>query len=110
MNPQEILSGAQDAMQVRRVFGEPIHADGITIVPAAIVGGGGGGGGRAADEGGAGFGLGARPAGVFVIKNGDVSWRPALNLNRVIAGGQLVAVTAILALRPLLAQWRRSHA
>ncbi len=41
-------------MNVRRVYGEPYEADGITIIPAAAVRGGGGGGegGSAEDDSG----------------------------------------------------------
>jgi uncharacterized spore protein YtfJ len=110
MNPQQILTNAQDALTARRVFGDPIQTAGATILPVAVVGGGGAGGGKGTEEGGAGFGLRAKPAGVFVIRNGDAAWRPALDLNRVILGGQLVAVSALLTLRPILMRWfaRRS--
>jgi uncharacterized spore protein YtfJ len=106
MNVEHILTSAQDTLQARRVFSDPIHVDGVTVIPAAIVGGGGGGGAKAGDEGaGVGFGVSARPAGVFVVKNGDVAWRPAVDVNRVIAGGQIVAIAAILALGPALLRW-----
>jgi hypothetical protein len=106
MNTQEILTGAQGAMTARRVFGDPIEVRGVTILPVATVGGGGGGGQRGNEEGGVGFGIGARPAGVYVIRdNGSVSWRPALNLNLVILGGQLVGLAAILSLRSVLKAW-----
>jgi uncharacterized spore protein YtfJ len=105
MDPQLVLTGAQDALTARRVFGDPIQADGVTLVPAAIVSGGGGGGARGAADGGVGFGLKARPAGMFVVRNGDVSWRPAVDVNRVVLGGQLVAITALLVLRPVLVRW-----
>jgi uncharacterized spore protein YtfJ len=105
MDPQLVLTGAQDALTARRVFGDPIQADGVTLVPAAIVSGGGGGGARGAADGGVGFGLKARPAGMFVVRNGDVSWRPAVDVNRVVLGGQLVAITALLVLRPVLVKW-----
>jgi uncharacterized spore protein YtfJ len=95
MNPQQVLTGAQDAMSARRVFGDPIQAGDVTLLPAAIVSGAGGGGSKSDAEGGAGFGLSARPAGVFAVKNGDVKWRPAINVNRVIAGGQMVGLLAI---------------
>ena len=105
MDPQLVLTGAQDALTARRVFGDPIQADGVTLVPAAIVSGGGGGGARGAADGGVGFGLKARPAGMFVVRNGDVSWRPAVDVNRVVLGAQLVAITALLVLRPVLVKW-----
>ena len=47
MNVTEMLSGARDAMTVKRVYGDPIEREGLTIVPAADVRGGGGGGGDA---------------------------------------------------------------
>jgi hypothetical protein len=108
MNTQEILTGAQGAMTARRVFGDPIEVRGVTILPVATVGGGGGGGQRGSEEGGVGFGVHARPAGVYVIRdNGSVSWRPALNLNLVILGGQLVGLAAILSIRSVLKAWSR---
>jgi len=39
------------------------------------------------------------------VRDGDVSWRPAVDVNRVILGGQLVAITALLVLRPVLVKW-----
>lgn len=106
VNVQELLSQARDAMTVKRVFGDPIERDGVTVIPVAKVAGGGGGGGgedKTGESGsGGGFGLRATPAGVYVIKGDQVSWQPALDLNRVIFGGQLVAIVFFLALRALL--------
>jgi uncharacterized spore protein YtfJ len=84
-NVDELLQGARDAISVKRVFGDPIEADGVTIIPAAKVGGGGGGGGDNADNGGGGFGIGGKPVGVYVVKEGEVGWRPAVDVNRMIA-------------------------
>jgi uncharacterized spore protein YtfJ len=110
MNAQEILTGAQDALSARRVFGDAIEARGVTIIPVASVAGGGGGGQQDERQGGVGFGVRARPAGVFVVRdNGRVQWRPALNLNLVILGGQIVGFTAILALRAMMTAWLRSR-
>jgi uncharacterized spore protein YtfJ len=105
MDIEKVLAGGQEAMSVRRVFGDPISADGVTIIPVARVAGGGGGGAKSVDESGGGFGLGARPAGVYVVRNGDAHWRPALDLNRVILGGQLVAMTALVTLAPAIRRW-----
>jgi uncharacterized spore protein YtfJ len=85
MNVEELLSGARDAISVRRVYGDPIERDGVVVIPAAVVGGGGGGGGDNEDNGGGGFGLRARPVGAYVIKNGDVTWKPAIDPSRLIA-------------------------
>ena len=68
----EILRGAREAISVTRVFGEPHEQDGVTVIPAATVRGGGGGGGDSEDNGGGGFGLMAKPAGAYVIKDGEV--------------------------------------
>ena len=97
----ETIERAKDTMTVRRVFGDPVEKDGVTIVPAARVQGGAGGGGGEGPEGqgsgmGSGFGVNARPVGAFVIKGEDVQWRPAIDVNKVILGAQLVAVAALL--------------
>ena len=94
-----MLEKAQDLMGARSVYGEAYTQDGVTIVPVAAVRGGGGGGGDERDNGGGGFGLTARPVGAYVIKDGDVEWKAAVDLQRVIIGGYLVAVAALLALR-----------
>jgi len=83
MNVDELLSGARDAISVRRVFGDPIEHDGVMVVPVAKVGGGGGGGSDNDNNGGGGFGLGAKPVGVYVIRDGQVSWRPTFDPVRV---------------------------
>ncbi len=106
MNAQELLAQAQDVMTVKKVFGEPYEKNGVTFIPAAVIGGGGGGGGGEDSQGsrgsGGGFGVSARPMGAYVIKDGQVAWQPALDLNRVILGGQIVAVVALLTIRALL--------
>jgi uncharacterized spore protein YtfJ len=83
MNVEELLSGARDAISVRRVFGDPIERDGVTVVPVAAVGGGGGGGGDNENNGGGGFGLRARPVGAYVIRDRDVTWKPAIDVSRI---------------------------
>jgi len=99
MNALEVLDRARDNMSVRRVYGDPYTEDGLTVIPAASVIGGGGGGGDTEGNSGSGFGLSARPAGAWVIKDGEATWRPALDLNRTILVGQLVAIVALLVLR-----------
>jgi uncharacterized spore protein YtfJ len=98
MNVDELLSGARDAMSARRVFGDPIEQDGVTVVPVAAVSGGGGGGGDAEHNGGGGFGLRARPVGAYVIKDGEVVWKPVIDASRLTLGWQIVAGIAALAL------------
>ena len=101
MNALEVVNQAKDAITVRRVYGEPYQQDGVTIIPAANVMGGGGGGGDTEGNGGGGFGMSARPAGAWIVKDGEARWRPALDLNRVILMGQLVAIVALLTMRSI---------
>lgn len=82
-NVDELLKGARDAISVKRVYGDPIENEEVTIVPAAVVRGGGGGGGDREGNGGGGFGVQAKPAGAWVIRDGEAAWKPAVDLNRV---------------------------
>ena len=110
MDVNELLQQTGDTITVSRVFGEPYERNGVSIVPvAAVRGGGGGGGGEGGDAdagsgsgSGGGFGLAAKPAGVYVIEGSNVSWRPAVNVNRIVLGGQVVAVVALLVLGSIL--------
>jgi uncharacterized spore protein YtfJ len=106
--PLEVISSAV-AATAERVYLEPIRQDDLVVIPAASVGGGGGGGGGSGDQNGpsgsgegGGFGLRAKPAGAFVIKQGKVRWQPAVDVNRVVLGAQAVAVTALLVARALI--------
>ena len=94
MDYTELLSEVKDAITVKRVYGDPIEKDGMTVIPVASVRGGGVGSGS-------GFGVSARPAGVYVIKDGDVVWRPAFDLGRTILWGQLTGIALILTLRSM---------
>ena len=93
----ELLRGAQDAIAVKRVYGEPVERDGVTVIPAASVGGGGGGGGDNENNGGGGFGLKARPVGAYVISGEKVEWKPAIDVQRLMLGWQVVAGLAVFA-------------
>jgi uncharacterized spore protein YtfJ len=116
MDPSELMQQTRDAMTVKRVFGEPYERNGVTILPVATIRGGAGGGQgeggipgeRASGTGsGGGFGLIAKPAGVYVIQGDRTRWQPAVDVNRIILGGQIVAVVALLVLRSVL-RWLRS--
>ena len=108
MEIQALLNQARDALTVKRVFGEPIERDGVTIIPVAkVMGGAGGGAGSSSGEeagsgSGGGFGIRAVPAGVYVVRGDTVRWEPALDLNRVILGGQVVAVVLLMIVRSIL--------
>jgi uncharacterized spore protein YtfJ len=93
MGLNDLATSLRDSMTVTRVFGEPFEKDGVTVIPAAAVRGGVGGGsgkrstgGEEGPEEGEGGGLGmiARPAGAYVIKDGEVAWQPAVDVNRIV--------------------------
>ena len=96
---EAILLGAQDAMAAKRVYGEPVERDGVTVIPAASVGGGGGGGGDNENNGGGGFGIRARPVGAYVIRGDRVEWKPALDVQRLLFAAAGLVALALLARR-----------
>lgn len=103
--PDRMLERLRGMATVERVFGEPVERDGTLVIPVAVVmaGGGGGGGGGEAAEGlqgsgeGGGFGFQAKPAGVYVIRSGRVSWQPAVDPARMVLISGATAVAALLA-------------
>lgn len=112
MNVAEILDTAKSAITVKRVFAEPYEKDGLTIIAVArITGGGGGGGGHDSDDQGGeggGFGMSGRPAGVYLIKDDQVRWEPAIDVNHIVSVVGLVVVAYLLS-RPRLFCARRRH-
>ncbi len=116
MKLPDVLERFDDAMSVRRVYGEAVERDGVVVIPAAAVRGGGGGGGGGGTDGpsgahgegsGAGWGAVARPVGAWVIRDGDARWEPAIDVSRVILGAQVVAALGLLTLRTWLRRRRR---
>lgn len=107
-----------DHTTAEKVYGSPITQDGITVLPVAKTSGGGGGGsGTAPGEDGAeaggtggGLGLTAKPLGVYIMKDGRVSWRPAIDINKIILGGQVVAAAGLLVAAALIRSRRRRAA
>ena len=97
MKLDELMTSARDAITVRRVFAEPYEKNGVTIIAAATVTGGGGGGTGHDQNGGegegGGFGVSGRPAGAYIIRDDDVVWRPAVDVNRLVpvVGAVLIA-------------------
>ena len=110
MEVQDVIAQARHALTVKRVFGEPYEKDGLTIIPAARVQGAAGGGSgedpqRQGQGSGSGFAMTARPVGAFVIRDGELSWRPAVDVTRIALGGQVVAVVALLTVRAIIKAW-----
>ena len=114
MDVQEFTAQARDALTVKRVFGEPYEKDGLTIIPAARVQGAAGAGGgedpQGQDKGsGGGFGMTARPVGAFIIREGELTWRPAVDATRIAIGGQVVAIVALLTARAIFKAWVKAR-
>lgn len=117
----DALRAAADLLTVRRAFGEPIAQGSVTLVPVARVTGGSGAGwgtgtigetdrGEGAGEGGGGgYGVRVRPVGAYVVDGARVTWQPALDLGRVILGGQVVGAVAVVALAWAWRTRRRSR-
>ncbi len=113
MDARELMKGVRDALSVRQVFGEPVERDGVTVIPAAtVMGGGGGGGGEGVQQpseesgeaepqrqsgAGAGFGGVMWPAGAFEIRDGRVTWRPAIDVTRVLLMALVLAIALVRA-------------
>jgi len=120
MDIHEVLNHARDAMTVKRVFGDPYEKDGVTVIPVAnVMGGAGGGGGSSAgalsgtddvavadgkpESGyGIGYGMRATPAGVYVIKDGEVEWKPALDVNRLALQRTGAIIAGLFVLRSII--------
>ncbi|GMQ86638.1 MAG: hypothetical protein BMS9Abin07_2225 [Acidimicrobiia bacterium] len=88
-----IVNQIQDQFSAGIVYGDPVETDGAVVVPAARVFGGGGGGSDPNLGEGGGFGLVAIPSGAWVIRNGQARWKPAIDVNAIVLGGQLVGIS-----------------
>jgi len=111
----ENVRGVRDTLSARRVFGDPYEVDGCTVIPVAkVMGGAGGGGGEGNKEGesgtgfGTGFGLQARPVGVYQVRDGEVVWKPAIDVTRLAQGGQMLTAIVVVCVT-LMAVARRSR-
>ena len=86
MTPEDILTRVGDQLGIRRVFGDPIERDGITVIPVAVaIGGGGGGTGPDEQGSGGGFGGMVRGIGVYAIRDGQVRYTPAVDTTALAA-------------------------
>lgn len=113
----DAMGDVREAMTVKRVFGEPLEQDGVMVVPVGHVRGAMGGGmgegpveeaGEHAQGTGGGAWLNAKPVGVFEIREGRARWLPAVDVNRVILGGQIVGVVALLVLGGIVRERTRA--
>jgi uncharacterized spore protein YtfJ len=114
MKISDIVDTARDTLTVKRVYAEPYVQGSLTIIPAATVTGGAGGGGGRDQKGndgeGGGFGVNARPVGAYIIRDGQVEWRPAIDVNRIIGAVGLVLAAYLIARPRLIRTWARAAA
>jgi uncharacterized spore protein YtfJ len=109
----DVIAQGRDAITVKRVYGEPYETDGMTVIPAARVQGAvGGGTGEGPDKQGSGtgggFAVNAKPVGAYVVRNGELTWQPAMDVNRIVLGGQVVGIVALIVLGSVLRARRRN--
>ncbi|WP_102144240.1 hypothetical protein [Mycobacterium hubeiense] len=72
-----------------QVYGQPYEtADGTTVIPVAKVRG------RSKPGADSESRLLAKPVGVFVIKDGTVTWQPAVDVTRIALMGELIGLVA----------------
>jgi hypothetical protein len=106
MKLENVLGSVGDSVSGRRVFAKPVSHDGVTVIPAAVVVGGGGGGtsngAGAQTNAGGGFGVYAFPVGAYVIRDGRVRWKPAIDVG-------WMAVFVLMALRIVLRHMRETR-
>lgn len=108
MEVEDLFRRAGKYLTVRRAYGPSYDHDGVLMVPVAVVAGGAGGGtgglgntgamaGKdtsvaAEESAGGGFGGFVYPIGVYVVRNGNVRFRPTVDF-------PFVAVWSLLLLR-----------
>ncbi|MGW6132310.1 hypothetical protein ACWFNE_19980 [Cellulomonas sp. NPDC055163] len=111
-DPAALTHAAGDTWAVRRVFGDAYERGSTTVIPVAKVlgavmtgsgtgevgaGAGAGKGEGGGSGGGGGYATRVRAVGVYEVDDDGVHWRPALDLNRVILGGQVVGAVVLTA-------------
>jgi uncharacterized spore protein YtfJ len=100
MKLPDLLDTVSGDVDATRIFGEPIQIEGATVIPVARVRGGATAGRAEGMLGRGGFK--ATPVGVFVIRDGEVTWTAAVDENRValigVITGLAAAVIATLAM------------
>ena len=114
MDAQDVVAQVRDAFTVKRVFGDPYEKDGMTVIPVAKVMGGAGGGGGEDPTGrgkgsGTGFGLVARPVGAYLVRGQELTWRPAVDVNRIVLGSQVLMLASLLVVRGIVKSRRRAR-
>lgn len=86
MRLPEAIDGLSTEADASKVFGEPYQTpDGATVIPVSRVR-------RRPGEGQR--GMIAKPVGIFVIKDGEPTWVPAVDTTRIALLGELIGLVA----------------
>lgn len=92
MNIAQTLAETVKARGAQLAYGDPIVADGMTVIPVAFVAYGFGGGGSDDSMAGGGGGGTSIPLGVYRVADGDVRFIP--NLIALVAVGAPIVIAA----------------
>ncbi|WP_433284323.1 hypothetical protein ACQPZQ_24360 [Pseudonocardia sp. CA-142604] len=105
----EVVAAVADRLGRDQVFGPAVtSASGTTLVPVARVRAGGGVGAMRPGAASTGAAAIARPMGAFsVTSDGKVSWHPAVDVNRIVLGGQITLAAVIVLVLGVLRRPRR---
>lgn len=108
-NECDALRTVANQLTSNQVFGEPVRQGDTTLVPVAEarLGGGRGGGDDGSGSGGGGV---ARPVGAFAVReDGSVVWHPAVNVNRIVLGGQIALASVLVTVAVAVGRRRRKR-
>jgi hypothetical protein len=94
-----VFGMVRDAVSAGQVFAEPVQRDGMTVIGVARVYGGGGGEQSLNGSTRGGLGLLAGPVGAYVIREGQVRWSPAVDVNRLIVVAAVATAVVIIRVR-----------
>lgn len=102
MDIQELLRSLVNQAGVKTVYGDPISAEGRTIVPVASVrcGFGGGSGKKSGEQregGGGGGGFVAKPVGYIEISAGGARYAPIVDIQMVMMAAGVGVALGLLA-------------
>jgi uncharacterized spore protein YtfJ len=99
---RDILENALNKGDIRRVYGEPVERDGVTVVPIADIGsafgfgaGSGGEPGKEGEGGGGGGKVNSKALGYLEITEGGTRFRPVYDATKIATWG-IVAATFLL--------------
>ncbi len=114
-----VTERVKDTANVRVVFGDPVEARDVTIIPVAAVkvsGGGGGGfkpstdaGDEAGDQGmGLGLHVTSTPIGYIEIRDGEATMVDIVDKNKLALGGLIIGGALLLTAAKVFA-WKAKH-